>query len=165
MNEKKVLIACGLFTLLVVGGGVFFLGKQPAAVQVNSSQNAKASVVEEKNYDWGQIPYSGGKVSKSFTIKNTGTDKLTLSNIQTSCMCTNASVIIDGKSSPEFGMHSTSSWVGEVMPGKDAQLLVVFDPAFHGPSGVGIIDRLVEVGTNDSNNAKLEFHLKGNVVK
>jgi len=80
-------------------------------------------------------------------------------------MCTTAQVIIDGKSSPLFKMHQKSAWTGEVQPGKEAELKVIFDPAFHGPSGVGAMTRQIEVATNDKNNPKLEFMLKGVVVK
>ena len=88
-----------------------------------------------------------------------------LTGIKTSCVCTKAQVVIDGKTSPYFSMHSTSSWVGEVAPGKEAQLTVIFDPAFHGPTGVGPIERLIDIQTNDIQNPNLEFSLKGVVVK
>lgn len=165
MNDKKIIIGFIILTLLILGGGVYILSQtttSPAAV--TSFQNAKASV-GQKTHDWGIIPYSGGNVSKTFTIKNTGTNVLQLTNIKTSCACTYAQIIIDGKTSPTFGMHTTSSWVGGVTAGKEANLTVVFDPAFHGPSGVGAIERLVSVETNDIQNPKLEFSLKGTVVK
>ncbi len=165
MNDKKIIIGFVIFTLLILGGGIYILSQtttSPAAV--NLSQNAKASV-DQKTYDWGQIPYSGPDATKTFTIKNTGTDILKLTNIKTSCACTNAQLTIEGKISPKFGMHTTSSWVGEVPPGKEAQLIVVFDQDFHGPTGVGPIERLISVQTNDSSNPNLEFSLKGVVVK
>lgn len=165
MNDKKIIIGFIILTLLILGGGVYILSVTTAnPAQVNLSQNAKVSV-DQKTHDWGTIPYSGGNVSKTFTIKNTGTDVLQLTNIKTSCACTYAQLTIDGKTSPNFGMHTTSSWVGEVASGKEAQLTVVFDPAFHGPTGVGPMERLVAVQTNDISNPALEFSLKGVVVK
>lgn len=165
MNGKKVIIGFVVLTLLIMVGGVYILSantSNPAAVSL--SQNAKA-LVDQKTHDWGTIPYSGGNVSKTFTIKNTGTDVLKLTNIKTSCACTYAQVTIDGKISPKFGMHTTSSWAGDVAVGKEASLTVVFDPAFHGPTGVGPMERLISVQTNDISNPNLEFSLKGNVVK
>lgn len=165
MNDKKIIIGFILVTLLILGGGIYILSRTATAPQkITTSQNAKVSV-DQKTHDWGNIPYSGGNVSKTFTIKNTGTDVLKLSNIKTSCACTYAQLIIDGKTSPKFGMHTTSSWVGEVAPSKEANLTVVFDPAFHGPTGVGPMERLISVQTNDINNPNLEFSLKGVVVK
>lgn len=165
MNDKKIIIGFIVITFLILAGGVYVLSvttANPAAI--SSSQNAKASV-DQKSYDWGEIAYSGPDATKTFTIKNTGTDTLKLTNIKTSCDCTYAQLTIDGKISPKFGMHSTSSWVGEVLPGKEAQLTVVFDPDFHGPTGVGPMERLVAVQTNDISNPALEFSLKGVVVK
>lgn len=165
MNDKKAIIGFILVTLLILGGGVFILSKTTTSGQISGVSSEVKISVDAKTYDWGTIPYSGGNVSKTFTIKNTGTDVLQLTNIKTSCACTYAQLTIDGKISPKFGMHTTSSWVGEVPPGKDAQLAVVFDPAFHGPTGVGSMERLISVQTNDINNPNLEFSLKGVVVK
>lgn len=164
MSEKKVLIICALFSLLIILGGVFFLTKNSASTAITASQNVKAAV-EQKTYDFGQVSYQGENVVKSFVIKNSGTDALKLTNIKTSCHCTKAQVMIEGNVSSYFGMNSFSSWVGEVQPGKEATLTVVFDPKYHGLAGVGQITRLVAVETNDIQNPRLEFSLTGNVFK
>lgn len=164
MAEKKLLIAIIIGTLLILGGGVMVLSSQSASSKVVSSQNVKAEAAEKK-FDWGQIDYNGPKATKSFKIKNSGSEILKLTNIKTSCSCTSAQIIIDGNQSPLFSMHSVSSWVGEVQSGKEAELVVVFDQSFHGPSGVGPIERIISVETNDAKNPKIEFNLTGNVVK
>ncbi len=164
MTNKKLIIGLVALTLLILGGGIYVLTISSTSVNITASQNAKVSI-NQKTFDWGNIPYSGGNATKTFTIKNTGTDVLKLTGIKTSCVCTKAQVAIDGKGSPYFSMHSTSSWVGEVAPGKEAQLMVIFDPTFHGPTGVGPIERLVSLETNDSQNPNIEFSLKGVVVK
>lgn len=163
MNNKKIIIGFIVVTFLVLGSGIYVLSASTPA-EITSSQNAKV-VVDQKTFDWGNIPYSGGNATKTFTIKNNGSDALKLTGVKTSCTCTKAQITIDGKSSPYFSMHATSSWVGEVAPGKDAQLTVIFDPTFHGPTGVGPMERLISVDTNDTRNPKLEFSLKGVVVK
>lgn len=165
MNDKKIIIGLIVLTLLILGGGVFVLSKTTTTGQINGVSNEVKISVDAKTHDWGTIPYEGGNVTKTFNIKNTGTGILKLTNIKTSCACTFAQLTIDGKMSPKFGMHTTSSWVGEVAAGKEAQLTVVFDPAFHGPTGVGPMERLVSVQTNDISNPNLEFSLKGVVVK
>lgn len=164
MNDRKIIIGFIILTVLILGGGILILSGTNSATKVSSSQNAKIEV-DTKTFDWGNIPYGGGNVSKTFIIKNTGSDVLRLTNIKTSCMCTNAYLEIDGKSSPAFGMHDSSSYVGEVSPGKQASLKVVFDPAFHGPSGIGPIERLVSFETNDVQNKQIEFKLTGTVIK
>lgn len=163
MKQKLVLIILGLITFGILALGVWLLSR-PVGVEVPKSDLAKASVTET-NHDWGEIKLNGGKVEKIFMVKNSGTGPLKLSDISTSCMCTTAQVIIDGKGSPLFGMHQKSSWVGEVQAGKEAELKIVFDPAFHGPSGIGAMTRQITVATNDKANPKLEFLLKGIVVK
>lgn len=164
MSEKKVIIAFVIATFWILLGGVYFIGKSTAPAQVASSQDAKA-VVSKKTYDWGTIPYSGGVATAEFPINNEGTGVLKLTNVKTSCACTKAQITIDGAQSPFFSMHSVSSWVGEVPSGKEAKLTVIFDPAFHGPSGVGPMTRIISMETNDQNNKKLEFTLTGTVVK
>ena len=163
MKQKIVLITIGIITFAILGAGAWLLSK-PVGVEVEKSDQAKAFVTET-NHDWGEIKIDGGKAEKIFMIKSTGAGPLKLSDVSTSCMCTTAQVIIDGKGGPLFGMHQKSSWVGEIPAGKEAELKIVFDPAFHGPSGVGSMTRQIEVATNDKNNPKLEFMLKGNVVK
>lgn len=165
MNNKKVLIGFILVTILILFGGVFILSKTTNSGQINGvSANAKLTA-DEKTFDWGEIAYSGTDATKTFTIKNSGTEVLKLTNIKTSCACTKAQVVIDDKSSPYFSMHTTSSWIGEISPGKEASLTVIFDPDFHGPSGVGAVERLISMETNDAANPQIEFSLKGVVVK
>ncbi len=164
MNDKKIIIGLVVLTLLILGGGIYVLSIASAPTQITSSQNAKVEV-GEKTFDWGNIPINGGNATKTFTIKNAGTGILKLTGVKTSCTCTKAQILIDGKTSPYFSMHTTSSWVGEVPSGKEARLTVIFDPAFHGPTGVGPMERLISLQTNDAQNPNLEFLLKGVVVK
>lgn len=165
MSDKKVLIGFIIVTVLILIGGIFILSKISTTGQISGvSTNVKFSA-NEKNFDWGQIAYNGPDATKTFTIKNSGTEILKLTNIKTSCACTKAQVVIDGKSSPYFSMHTTSSWIGEISPGKEASLTVIFDPDFHGPSGVGTVERLISMETNDAANPQIEFSLKGVVVK
>ncbi len=165
MNNKKIIIGFVIFTLLILGGGIYILSTTTSSpVAVTASQKAKVQV-DQKFFDWGNIPINGGNAIKTFSIKNSGTDILKITGVKTSCTCTKAQIIIDGKTSPYFSMHATSGWVGEVAPGKEAQLKVIFDPAFHGPTGVGPMERLISMQTNDAQNPNLEFSLKGVVVK
>ena len=166
MKEKTLLIIMIAVTAVILFGGLILVSSTSTSVpKIATSQNAKANVTDSTSFDWGQIPMKGGKVSKSFTLKNSGTDVLRLYNIKTSCHCTKAYATIDGNESPYFGMSGISSWVGEVKPGKEAKITAVFDPAYHGPQGVGPISRFVSVETNDSSLSKLTFTLTGTVFK
>lgn len=165
MNDKKFIIITALLTLVIMFGGITLLSSSSSSPQTSVTQNAKAETIEATSFDWGNIPINGGSVSKSFTIKNTGTEALKLFNVKTSCHCTVANVTIDGKTSENFGMSGISSWIGEVKPGKVAKLTGVFDPAFHGPQGIGPVTRFVSVETNARGNEKITFTLTGTVTK
>lgn len=165
MNDKKVIIIMVISTIALLFGGIFFLTKTANTPQITASTKAKAYVSDPTSFDWGTVPMSKGNVTKAFAIKNTGTDTLKLFNVKTSCHCTKAYVTVNGTDSPSFGMSDLSSWVGEVPAGKEAKLTAVFDPAYHGPQGVGPINRFVSVETNDKANSKLTFTLTGTVVK
>ncbi|MBI2596738.1 DUF1573 domain-containing protein [Candidatus Daviesbacteria bacterium] len=164
MNDKKIIIGFVSVTTLILLGGIFLLSKSGNSQTIISSQNAKASV-DQKTFDWGKIDMKAGNVNKTFTIKNTGTDTLKLTKIRTSCHCTKAQAKIGKTLSPFFGMSSQSLWIGEVPPGQEAQLEVIFDPAYHGPNGVGPITRYISLETNDPNNSAVEFTLTANVTK
>lgn len=165
MNDKKFIIIVFAFTALILFGGVYVLSITTSTPQIDTSLSAKAYVSNPTSFDWGKVPINGGNVTKSFAIQNRGTETLKFFNVKTSCHCTRAYITINGSDSPRFGMDSLSSWVGEVPSGKDANLTVVFDPAFHGAAGVGPINRFVSVETNDKANPKLTFTLTGTVVE
>lgn len=166
MNEKKLIIIMVVITSLILFGGLMLVSStSSSAPQIKSSVNAKANVTDPTSFDWGQIPMNGGKKTKTFSIKNSGTDVLKLYNVKTSCHCTKAYVTIDGNESPYFGMTGISSWTGEVNPGKEAKVTAVFDPLFHGVQGLGPIQRYVSLETNDASLGKLTFTLTGTVFK
>ncbi|MBU2051665.1 DUF1573 domain-containing protein [Patescibacteria group bacterium] len=158
---KLILIGLSL-TLLLIFGGVFFITKTNNRASLAGSQTTQVSV-DKTSHDWGEIGINNGKVQAEFSLTNTGSAPLQLANISTSCMCTTAQAVIEGKASPYFGMHQKSAWTGQVEPGKSAKLIVEFDPAFHGPQGVGQITRQVVLETNDTNQKQLTFNLTANV--
>lgn len=163
---SKFTITALFITSLILGFGVWLISKPTAGSQLGTSISAGGKAeVGSTNFDWGTIDYGGGDVTAEFTINNSGTGPLSLSEVSTSCMCTTAQVIINENKSPFFGMHQKSSWIGKIPAGGQAVLKVIFDPAFHGPQGVGPIERQVVMTTTDPQNPKLEFNLKGTVVK
>lgn len=168
MFNNKFTTLLIIITLVLFGGGVVFLSKTGSSEADNSQTatdaNTKA-VVEETSYDWGEIGINDGNVEKVFNIKNEGTGTLKLFNVVTSCMCTTAQLSLGDTKSPLFGMHTKSKYVLEVPSGQTAQLKVIFDPAFHGPSGIGPITRQIEVETNDPSTPQLSFMLTAVVRK
>ena len=166
MNDKKIIILMILSIVIILLGAIFIVGPGSSGTpSVSASNNAKAYTLDPTSFDWGIIDFNSDIATKEFKIKNKGTDVLKLYNIRTSCHCTKAQIVVEGDESPYFGMSGVSSWIGEVKPGKEARLIVKFDQRYHGPQGVGLINRFVSIETNDKGNPKLTFTLTGNVVK
>lgn len=159
---KPILVGLSL-TLLLIFGGVFLVSKTNNEASLAGNQDTQVSV-DKTSFNWGTIGINDGKVQAEFNLKNNGTAPLELANVSTSCMCTTAQVIIGGRPSPYFGMHQKSSWTGEVSPGQSAQLVVEFDPAFHGPQGIGQITRQIVVETNDPTQPQLTFVTTADVI-
>lgn len=151
-------------TVLLLGGVVIVGSKMGATPQVVADTQVSLAV-ENNTHDWGTIDINDGIASKTFTIENTSSEPLRLHDVKTSCMCTTAQLVTAEASSKKFGMHEKSPSVFEVKPGETAELVIEFDPAFHGPSGVGPISRTVTMDTNAAANPTLSFQLAANVVK
>lgn len=163
-GPDKFIVGTVVATILILGIAIFFGTRMGGTPLVTADSQVSVSV-DSNTYDWGTIDYDKGIVAKNFEIKNTSNTALKLYNVKTSCMCTTAQLKTPEATSKKYKMHESSSEVILVKPGETALLLVEFDPAFHGPSGVGPITRTISMDTNDAKNPALSFNLTGNVVK
>jgi len=163
MNIKIIIgFVMGVLVIIVGGYGLIsFTNKTP---QVHTTALARVEVLGEMSHDWGTIGIDNGVVKNTFKVKNTGSEPLQLFNMSTSCMCTTAQIRVGDKLSPTFGMHTRSSYISQVPAGETAEIIVTFDPAFHGPSGTGPITRQILVETNDKLNPQLSFTAEALVV-
>ena len=93
-----------------------------------------------------------------FAIENSGDKPLQLFKGSSSCGCTFGQIVINGDKSPEFSMHSKSTWTGSVNPGEKATLLVTYKPSIMPVKGE--VSRAVYVSTNDPDNKELTFTVK-----
>lgn len=162
MQSKNIIISLiiiivGLFAL------IFFLKPQPAdnngASIGNSASDGQLSA-EETFFDFGTISMAAGKVSHMFKIRNSGTGKAEISKMYTSCMCTSASLIKGNIRKGPFGMpgHGFIPKINVLLnPNEEAEVEVVFDPTAHGPAGVGKIERLVTLETENGLPVELMF--------
>lgn len=164
MTEKKLIAGIITFTLIVLVGGIALAAKMATGARVETNSGAQAKV-EETTFDWGKVGIAAGNVEKDFTIENTGSAPLKLFKVKTSCDCTTARLSQGATTSPVFGMHTSSNFTMEVPPGQKAILKVIFDPAYHGPEGVGPITRQITVQTNDPGRGMLTFLLTAVVTK
>ena len=120
--------------------------------------------IPERFFDFGTISMSKGDVEHIFKIKNTGASPVNLEKLYTSCMCTIAYLKIGEYDRGPFGMpgHSLVPKVNkELSPGQEAEIKVVFDPAAHGPSGIGRIERTVYL---ENSGGTAEFNFKAEVT-
>src|SRR3989344_7196133 len=162
-GRRTIIIITALSVAVLVLGFVAVVKAQPP--QLEKSASASVEVVGSKEYDWGDVDINGGSVERVFQIRNNGESNLEVSNLKTSCMCTQAKFVINGNSSPAFDMHGSSGWKGTIKPKEVAEVRVVFDPLFHGPQAIGPITRFVSFDTGDVKNPTVELKLTGNVVK
>ena len=131
---------------------------QPPVAIANAATGPLMS--PEPFFDFGNISMAAGKVSRNFRIRNTGDSPITINKISTSCMCTVATLITPAGSKGPFGMpgHGFIPAIFETIPpGGGAQVEVVFDPAAHGPAGVGPTERVVTIRTNETAPLELGF--------
>lgn len=121
---------------------------EPAQVQ---SRSGPALASFQPVYGFGSISMAAGKVRHTYTISNTGGEPLQIVGVTTSCMCTEATVVTNNGRFGPFGMagHGRMPSIREtVAPGAIAQVEVVFDPAAHGPAGVGRTERTIRIETD-----------------
>lgn len=101
-----------------------------------ASGNPPEISIDNPRHDFGTVSQSQGIVTTTFAVKNTGGSDLIIDNMDTSCMCTSASLIYNGEESPRFGMsmHGDNPDDFELVlpPGDAAQLKVYYDPMAHG---------------------------------
>ena len=114
----------------------------------------------ETSYDFGAISMAAGEVKHIFKIKNTSNEAVTISKIYTSCMCTTAALTIGGRQFGPYGMpgHGIIPKINQAVgENEDAAVEVVFDPAAHGPAGVGQIQRTITIENNAGQPVELLF--------
>jgi hypothetical protein len=130
-----------------------------AAAPAASSARAPLAA-RESDFDFGTISMAAGKVSHRFWIRNESGGPLRIQRIFTSCMCTTASLVKSARLVGTYGMpgHGPLPPVNQTLnPEEAAYLDVVFDPAAHGPAGLGPTARVVTIEHAAGTPVKLAF--------
>ncbi|QQG38268.1 MAG: DUF1573 domain-containing protein [Candidatus Kaiserbacteria bacterium] len=164
MDLKTIAISAALIAGI---GALLFWGRASGTSAAPQGGAQSPLTASELQYDFGTISMKDGLVSRTFTIRNGSDAEVVLSDISTSCMCTNAYLLAgDGVKKGPFGMPghgAPSSKVGERIPsGESRSLEVVYDPNAHGPAGVGSIDRFIYLA--DETGGQLTLEIKANVT-
>ncbi|MBI2065713.1 MAG: DUF1573 domain-containing protein [Candidatus Zambryskibacteria bacterium] len=166
MKNKTIIIwiaiiIIGIFGLLWLGGGNNASLPTESQLQRESLLTAPVS-----SHDFGSISMESGSVGVSFVVTNSSQEDTRIDSIVTSCMCTTA-YIMDGdvKKGP-FGMPghgATVPKVNEIMQaGEERVVEIIFDPAAHGPAGVGLAERYVYL--IDETGGVLQLKITANVT-
>lgn len=162
MNTKTITIAAlalvGLFGLMWWGSTVPRADTTTETAHIGGATSTLSA--SETAYDFGSISMAKGKVTHRFAVKNTGAEPILVQKIYTSCMCTEASLITASKTFGPYGMpgHGFVPSVNQTLaPNEEASVEVVFDPAAHGPAGVGKIQRAVMVENSAGSPLQFQF--------
>ena len=172
-RNTKIIIGAGA-VILVIGGLVIAAkpepgSKQPATVASSSTGSASSTgtagstgglTTPRTKFSFGPISMARGKVTHRYPIRNAGTEPISIRKIYTSCMCTTAALVKGGKTSEAYGMpgHTPIPTINVPMnPKEEAFIEVIFDPAAHGPAGVGPIERVVTIENSAGPPLELAF--------
>lgn len=163
--NKKIIIGIIGATAFIVGLIVWGYGRTPGLSEAGSGRPSELEALEAL-YDFGTISMARGKVSHVFEVKNPTAEDIELAQLLTSCMCTEAYwVRPDGSNVGPFGMAGMGYLppLNQALPaGGTGRINVVYDPAAHGPAGIGNIDRFVYL--NDARGGTLAFEIKATVT-
>lgn len=157
--SKNVII--GIVAIIIIAGGIVWLGR-PAKDQTASPVLDSNGILEaeETDFDFGSISMAAGNVRHAFKVKNNSPDQVVIGKMYTSCMCTTAFLGMGDKKFGPYGMpgHGFIPKINETLsPGGEAIVEVVFDPAAHGPAGVGPIRRSITIENNGVESLELMF--------
>lgn len=124
-------------------------------------------VADRTVHEFGDVPIDGGVVETVYNVRNDAAEEVRLAAVYSSCMCTTAVLeFADGTSAGPFGMpgHELPTTIERTLAaGEQFRVRVQFDPAAHGPEGVGPTRRAVAIHT--ANGAMLQLDLTANVIE
>ena len=151
MKNSEIIVGAGI-GIVLLGLLIWFSQGASSPADTGAAVGTRVSqgnlIVQDPEFDFGSISMAKGKVSHRFTVKNTGDAPVTVRKIYTSCMCTTATLLLGSDSYGPYGMpgHGFIPQLNKEIPaGGAGEIEVVFDPAAHGPAGVGKIQRIVTI--------------------
>ena len=152
---KYILIAA----IVLIGAGLYFMKSKEEVV----IEGTPKMVITPEAYDFGTVSVRGGEVSTLFLIENRGDGDLVIDDMDTSCACTSATIVYNGKEGPRFNMreHGTNpkGWSQRIHPGEKAYLKVYYNPRVH-PDIRGEVIRYVNLYTNDPQKPVVRVYIR-----
>jgi len=158
----KIGTIIGFLIVIAIVGGMWWQGQATDQVQPSVAATIGTfRIMGEASRDLGRISMKEGVVTTDFLVKNNSQQALALKEIYTSCMCTEATITTaTGQKRGPFGMPGhglVPSPDLTLAPGEEATVTASFDPAAHGPAGVGPVDREIILTTTDGQKLSLGF--------
>ncbi len=166
-KDSKLIVISVFFVFILIIGGSFWLVNGSQKEVLNIKKEAVGILTEPELFDLGSVPINGGVVTREYVFKNITSGSMKLRKIATSCMCTTASVTIGDKTTRFFSMEGSGSnpLVNlDLQSGESGKVTFRFDPAAHGPKGVGAFDRSIWLTFTDPEGRE-EFKFRGTVIK
>lgn len=163
-SNRKYIITAGA---VILGIGIAVIAAMPKEEPAKPVQSVRTEAppgtglsASETSFNFGSISMAAGKVTHRFRVNNSSADPVVIQKLYTSCMCTTAALIKGVRQFGPFGMpgHTPIPVINQTLaPGERAYIEVVFDPAAHGPAGVGPIERVVIVENSAQPPLQLAF--------
>lgn len=159
----KNLVAGAILVVLVLGGLIVAAkpGPAPKAPPRAEARAQSDLTAEQLSFDFGTVSMAGGKLTHRFGIRNANAAPVVIRKISTSCMCTTAQLVKGGKKLAIYGMPGhgyVPNLDAPLAPDEQAMVEVVFDPAAHGPAGIGRVERYVTIYTGAAEPLELSFN-------
>jgi hypothetical protein len=164
-SGRKMLYGIIAIAIAAIGFGIYSSqststgsGAAKATTVQNATRGQLASMAP--SYNFGSVSMAAGNVAHRYAVTNLGGSPVTITKVFTSCMCTTATLVTPSARRGPFGMpgHASIPSIRErLAPGETAQVEVVFDPAAHGPAGVGRVDRTVTLENDAGRPFELAF--------
>lgn len=141
-----------LILVAVSVGGIFYAyvkaeSERRGREMLRSSGSAPVALLNETDFDWGEIDRSA-IAKQDFIIRNSGKSDLTIEEIVTSCSCTTAELLLEGRN---------ATLPAVLLPNGNGIIHVEFDPDAH--DSRGSTNRAVRIETNDPDRPFLVINL------
>jgi len=179
VSRPALLIAVPVAALILVGGYLVAAGRLgrpgtpdgqatgPIPAQAAEPGRGPVLSVSPTVYDLGQVSQARGIVTVQVAVVNIGSADLVIEEMETSCGCTRAALVVGGRPGPWFGMRGhgdwPTGWSARLRPGEQGTLQVQYDPDAHGIYR-GPIDRVVMIHSNDRRQPHARIRLTGTQV-
>jgi hypothetical protein len=114
-------------------------------------------------HNFGMVSARDGIKEAKIPLINIGEGVLKITGLDSSCGCTTASIVSNGREGPRFYMaghgKNPKDWSTVIKPGEQAFLKVYYNPAVH-PKTRGSVTRIVTVYSDDQVNPEQQIKIK-----